>query len=44
MDAERWQKIEQLYHAALQREPGERPAFLQQACGSEPQRPHNREV
>jgi serine/threonine-protein kinase len=29
---ERWQKIEQLYHTALEREPGERSAFLDQAC------------
>ncbi len=32
MDAERWRKIEQLYHAALECEASERPAFLQQAC------------
>jgi hypothetical protein len=31
MDAEPWQKIEQLYHAALERDVCERPAFLQQA-------------
>ena len=29
---ERWQKIEQLYHTALEREPGVRSAFLDQAC------------
>ena len=29
---ERWQKIEQLYHTALEREPGGRSAFLDQAC------------
>ena len=29
-----WQRIEQLFHAALERPPEERPAFLQQACGS----------
>ena len=33
MSPERWQKIEDLYHAALERDPGERPGFLQQACG-----------
>src|SRR6516165_741552 len=32
MDAERWQKIEQLCCAALEREPSERPAFLEKAC------------
>jgi len=31
MDAERWQKIEQLCHAALEREAGERPPFLKRA-------------
>ena len=35
MDVERWRKIEQLYHAALEREAGERPAFLQQACAGD---------
>ena len=29
---ERWQKIEQLYHTTLEREPGGRSAFLDQAC------------
>jgi Tol biopolymer transport system component/predicted Ser/Thr protein kinase len=29
---ERWQKIEHLYHTALEREPGGRSAFLDQAC------------
>ena len=32
MSPERWQKIEQLYHTALEREPGERNAFLDEAC------------
>ena len=32
MSSERWQKIDQLFHAALDREPGERAAFLLQAC------------
>ena len=35
MDAERWQKIEQLCHAALECEPGERPMFLQEACADD---------
>ena len=35
MDAERWQKIEQLCHAALECEPSERPAFLQQTCAGD---------
>src|SRR5215831_2599941 len=32
MRSERWQKIEALYHAALEREPQKRGAFLIQAC------------
>ena len=35
MKAERWRQIEQLYHAALEREPGERHNFLQAACADE---------
>ena len=32
MSPERWQKVEKIYHAALEREPGERAAFLTQDC------------
>ena len=32
MKPERWQEIEQLYHAALQRDASERAAFLVEAC------------
>jgi len=32
MDPERWRKIEEIYHAALEREGGERAAFLLEAC------------
>jgi tetratricopeptide (TPR) repeat protein len=32
MKAERWQQVEELYHAALEREEGGRAAFLEQAC------------
>ncbi len=35
MTPERWKQIEQLYHAALRREAGERAAFLQEACGGD---------
>src|SRR5262245_41135937 len=35
MDQPRWQMIEQLYHEALEREPGARDAFLAQACASD---------
>ena len=30
-----WQRVEELYHAALEREPGEREAFLGSECGSD---------
>jgi non-specific serine/threonine protein kinase/serine/threonine-protein kinase len=33
MDAERMRQVEELYHAACQREPVERAAFLRGACG-----------
>jgi eukaryotic-like serine/threonine-protein kinase len=32
MTPERWQKIEQVCNAALEREPSQREAFLAQAC------------
>ena len=32
MTAERWKKIETLYHAALEHTPGERDGFLTEAC------------
>jgi tRNA A-37 threonylcarbamoyl transferase component Bud32 len=32
MTAERWKRIEQLYHSALQRPESERSAYLRQAC------------
>ena len=35
MEPKRWQKIEELYHAALGRGESERPAFLDQACGGD---------
>src|SRR3974377_1285792 len=35
MDAERWQKIEQLYHAALECEPCKQGVFLQEACAGD---------
>ncbi len=30
-----WPKVEQLYHAALEKPPTEREAFLDQACGAD---------
>jgi serine/threonine protein kinase len=35
MDPERWRQVEQLYLAALDKEPDERAAFLGQACGGD---------
>jgi len=35
MTPERWQRIEALYHAALEREAGDRSAFLTEACGDD---------
>src|SRR6267142_1251808 len=35
MKPERWQKIEQVFHAALQRKPEERASFLQQTCAGD---------
>jgi len=36
MESGRWRQIEQLYHAALEREPGERASFLEQSCAGDP--------
>ncbi len=35
MEPERWRQVEQLYHAVLALDPGERSAYLQEACGAE---------
>jgi serine/threonine protein kinase len=35
MNPERWNRIEQLYHAALERPPDQREAFLVQACAND---------
>jgi len=35
MPAERSQQVEQIYHAARERDPRERAAFLAQACASD---------
>ncbi len=35
MKPERWQKVEQIYHAALEREPDQRATFLNEACGGD---------
>ena len=35
MDAERWQKIDRVFHAALQAEPGKRAAILSDLCAGD---------
>src|SRR5712692_7318708 len=35
MTPERWQKIEQLYNTALEREGGQRAAYLREACAGD---------
>jgi eukaryotic-like serine/threonine-protein kinase len=35
MNAERWRRIEEIYHAALERAASERGAFLESACGGD---------
>jgi serine/threonine protein kinase/Tol biopolymer transport system component len=37
MDPQRWVKIESLYHAALAKDPGDRPDYLAAACAQEPE-------
>jgi hypothetical protein len=36
MTSERWQQIERLYHAALERDEGQRAAFLNDQCAGDP--------
>ena len=35
MTPERWQQVERLYHAALERPPSERVAFLDEVCAGD---------
>ena len=35
MKPDRWRKVDELFEAALEREPASRAAFLDQACGSD---------
>src|SRR5689334_11211444 len=35
MKPERWQQLDELFHAALERQPGERSAFLDEACAGD---------
>lgn len=36
MDTARWQRIKELFQAAVERKGEERPAFLEEACGNDP--------
>jgi Tol biopolymer transport system component/tRNA A-37 threonylcarbamoyl transferase component Bud32 len=40
MNPERWQRIEQLYSAAVEREPAEQAAYLAEACGGDQELRH----
>jgi len=35
MKADRWQRVEECYHAALERPPGDRAGFVAQACAGD---------
>jgi serine/threonine protein kinase/tetratricopeptide (TPR) repeat protein len=35
MDPERWERVEHLFHAALERSPGERAEYVRQACAGD---------
>jgi eukaryotic-like serine/threonine-protein kinase len=37
MKPHRWQKIDEIFHAALQHKPDERKAFIEEACGGDEQ-------
>ena len=37
MTPERWQRVNELFHCALEREPTQRAAFLDQACADDPE-------
>src|SRR5690242_21727071 len=35
MDPERWRRVEELYHSALERDPEQRHSFLVAVCGAD---------
>ena len=35
MDSQRWKQIDEIFHAALEREPEERGAYLDEACAGD---------
>ena len=44
MDSERWQRVEQLFHSALERPPNDRKAFLANACERDGDLQHQVEI
>jgi len=44
MDSERWRRLEQLYHSALEQPPGDRKAFLAKACERDVDLQHRVEI
>src|SRR2546428_13940323 len=36
MTPERWQQIDRIFHAVLQRDPSQRSAFVAESCGGDP--------
>jgi serine/threonine protein kinase len=37
MTPDRWQQVERVYHAALERDPASRPAYIDEACSGDPE-------
>ena len=35
MDSERWRKVEELYHSALEIPAGQRSGFIRESCGDD---------
>src|SRR6185436_18053094 len=35
MNSQRWQKVEELFHAALEKDPGARAAYLDEVCNGD---------
>ena len=44
MDPQRWERIESLYHAAIEKEPRERSEYLTHACADDPDLRHEVET
>src|SRR4051812_21596527 len=44
MDPERWRRVEELYHSALERDPEQRHSFLVASCGTDEELLHEVET